>query len=110
VEVGPRAEQTGSPRGGDGSSDVGASAGSRGAAPRPAVAFASVLAGLAREVDVGEGRVHGALRVTSAGGDLGPGELIALQAGVFRYSEVVDLSSRLIDHATSGLKTVLQSQ
>ncbi|MGA2451612.1 MAG: hypothetical protein ABTD50_23385 [Polyangiaceae bacterium] len=48
--------------------------------------------------------------MTSAGGDLGPGELIALQAGVFRYSEVVDLSSRLIDHATSGLKTVLQSQ
>jgi hypothetical protein len=80
------------------------------AAASPPVSFAQVLARVAREVDVGETQVRGALRATSSLSDLGPGELIALQAGVYRYSEVVDLTARLIDHATSGLKTVLQGQ
>jgi hypothetical protein len=44
------------------------------------------------------------------GKDLGPGDLLALQAGVYRYSEAVDLSAKLIDRATSGVKTVLQGQ
>ena len=80
------------------------------AAPPQAVSFERVLAGLAQEVDVGERRVRGALGVASTSAALGPSELIALQAGVYRYSEVVDLSARLIDHAASGLKTVLQGQ
>ena len=31
------------------------------------------------------------------GKDLGAGELLALQAGVYRYSEAVDLSAKLIE-------------
>jgi hypothetical protein len=56
----------------------------------------------------GEKVVRGAIQ--GAGKDLGPGELLALQAGVYRYSEAVDLSAKLIDRATSGVKTVLQGQ
>jgi hypothetical protein len=41
---------------------------------------------------------------------MGPGELIALQAGVYRYGEAVDLASRLVDRATTSVKTVLQGQ
>jgi hypothetical protein len=108
--VGSRLELAGSHHASDGSPGASAHAGGARATSGSVVSFASVLSGLAREVDIGEGRVRGALRATSAGNDLGPGELIALQAGVFRYSEVVDLSARLIDHATSGLKTILQSQ
>jgi hypothetical protein len=44
----------------------------------------------------------------SAPADLGPAGLLALQAGVYRYSEAVDLASKLVDRATSGVKTVLQ--
>jgi hypothetical protein len=110
MEVGPRLEQGVSVRGGDPTTAASASAGDVLAAPSPAVSFASVFAGLAREADAGEIRVRGALRATSAGNDLGLGELIALQAGVYRYGEVVDLSARLIDHAGSGLRTVLQGQ
>jgi hypothetical protein len=69
--------------------------------------FARILHGLGREVDRGEAIVHRAIR---GGGDLGPTELIALQAGVYRYSEAVDLSAKLIDRATSGVKTVIQGQ
>lgn len=72
-------------------------------APSP---FARILRGLGREVDRGEHMVRNALH----GGDLGPGELLALQAGVYRYSEAVDLSAKLVDRATNGVKTVIQGQ
>jgi hypothetical protein len=71
--------------------------------------FAKILHGLGREVDRGEALVR---RATGGGGgqDLGNVELLALQAGVYRYSEAVDLSAKLVDRATSGVKTVLQGQ
>jgi len=71
-------------------------------------AFARVLHGLGKEVDRGEKVVRRAIE--GGGKDLGPGELLALQAGVYRYSEAVDLSAKLVDRATSGVKTVLQGQ
>ncbi len=86
------------------------------ASPRPRHAadgpssFAVLLRGLGREVQAGESVMRGALGATHAGGTLEPEELIALQAGVYRYSEAVDLAAKLIDHATNGLKTVVQGQ
>jgi hypothetical protein len=47
-------------------------------------AFARVLRSLGREVDHGEKVVRRAIE--GGGKDLGPGELLALQAGVYRYS------------------------
>lgn len=70
--------------------------------------FARILRGLGQEVDHGEKIVRRA--VDGGGKDLGPAELLALQAGVYRYSEAVDLSAKLVDRATSGVKTVLQGQ
>ena len=70
--------------------------------------FARVLRGLGREVDRGEKVVKRA--VEGGGKDWGNGELLALQAGVYRYSEAVDLSAKLVDRATNGVKTVLQGQ
>jgi hypothetical protein len=70
--------------------------------------FAGILRSLGREVDHGEKVMRRA--VEGGGRELGPGELLALQAGVYRYSEAVDLSAKLIDRATSGVKTVLQGQ
>jgi hypothetical protein len=54
--------------------------------------------------------MHSAVDATHAGSSIAPADLIALQAGVYRYSETVDLASRLIDRATSSVKTVLQGQ
>jgi hypothetical protein len=69
--------------------------------------FAQVLRGLGHEITQGEATMHGAL-AAAGNTKLGTGELIALQASVYRYSEAIDLGSRLVDHATSGLKTILQ--
>ena len=77
-------------------------------APKEPSPFARVLHGLGHELDRGERMVRRA--IGGAGRDLGPGELLALQAGVYRYSEAVDLSAKLVDRATSGVKTVLQGQ
>ena len=42
-------------------------------------------------------------------GGLAAGDLIALQAGIYRYSEAVDLAGKLVDRAGNAVKTTLQS-
>jgi hypothetical protein len=73
-------------------------------------AFAAVLKGLGQEVQRGESLMRTALGAGRAGRELGTADLILLQAGVYRYGEVVDLASRLVDRATSSVKTVLEGQ
>ncbi len=60
------------------------------------------------EIDRGEKLVKRALSGAALGG-LGAGDLIALQAGIYRYSESVDLAGKLVDRAGSAVKTTLQS-
>jgi hypothetical protein len=70
--------------------------------------FAQVLRSLGREINSGEATTRAAIDSMRSGADLGPPQLIALQAGVYRYSEVIDLASRLVDRATAGVKTIMQ--
>ena len=68
-------------------------------------AFQRVLERLGGSVDEGERIV-----ARAAGGfaSLDSAELIALQAGIYRYSEAIDLTAKLVDRATSAVRTVLQ--
>jgi hypothetical protein len=78
------------------------------AEPEGASPFGRVMQGLSRALVEGEGTMD---KVRRAGQrDLGPGELLALQTEVYRYSEAVDLSAKMVDRVTSGIKTVLQGQ
>lgn len=67
--------------------------------------FASALEGIGGVVDRGEALItraaHGGL------GGLDSAQLIALQAGIYRYSEAVDLVAKLVDRASSAVKTVV---
>ena len=54
--------------------------------------------------DVGEARAAGASRLSS----YDTGTLIALQVGIYRYTEAVDLASKIVDRATNAVRTVLQ--
>jgi hypothetical protein len=72
--------------------------------------FARLLQGLALEVDRGESLTRAALGASTAAHPLAPADLLVLQAGVSRYSEALDLAARLVDRATSSVKTVLQGQ
>ena len=69
--------------------------------------FARVLSGIGKAIDRGERIMSGAASGSYA--TLDAGALIALQAGIYRYSEAIDLTSKLIDRATNAARTVLQS-
>jgi len=66
--------------------------------------FARALRGLAREIDVGEARAAQASQLRS----YDTGTLIALQVGIYRYTEAVDLASKIVDRATNAVRTVVQ--
>jgi hypothetical protein len=70
--------------------------------------FGKVLERLGNEVDRGEKLVHRAVSGARAG-RVDAAELIALQAGIYRYTEVVDLTAKLVDRAGSAVRTTLQS-
>jgi hypothetical protein len=78
-------------------------------ASREKSAFAKVLSGIGNELDRGE-RVMNRIRGGGGGSSLDGQELIALQVEVYRYNEVVDLTAKLVDRGTQGLKTVIQGQ
>ncbi|MFO7180237.1 MAG: hypothetical protein DIU78_016170 [Pseudomonadota bacterium] len=69
--------------------------------------FASVLRTLGERLDSGEALVDRALRGNF--GSLDAGALIAVQAGIYRYAEAVDLAAKLVDRTGTAVRTVLQS-
>lgn len=72
--------------------------------------FGNVLRGLGRELDRGEALTEQAIRGGASSAGMSPQALIALQAGIYRYSEAVDLVTKLVDRATQAVKTTLQNQ
>ncbi|HEX9295803.1 MAG TPA: hypothetical protein VF881_08205 [Polyangiaceae bacterium] len=79
-------------------------------APEQPSHFARLIHGLGRELDRGEALAEGAIRHGGAGGGMSPEGLIALQAGIYRYSEAVDLVTKLVDRGSQAVKTTLQNQ
>jgi len=72
--------------------------------------FGQVLRGLGRELDRGEALAERAIRGGASGSGMSPAALLALQAGIYRYSEAVDLVTKLVDRGTQAVKTTLQNQ
>jgi hypothetical protein len=69
-----------------------------------------VLNALGNEIARGEAAMQQATLAARYGQDLTPAQAIGLQAQVYRYNEAIDLTSKLIDRATNGVKTVVQGQ
>jgi len=70
--------------------------------------FETTLRNLASRVDAGEALVRRAVQGGGAGG-LEPGQWIALQAGIYRYVEALDVAAKLVDKAGNMVRTVLQA-
>lgn len=67
--------------------------------------FAEALQSIGGAVDRGEALIA---RATDGRlGGLDSAQLIALQAGIYRYSEAVDLVAKLVDRASNAVRTVL---
>jgi hypothetical protein len=56
----------------------------------------------------GERELDRTVREAAAGGPVAPADLLAIQAQVYRHTQQVELFSKLVDRASSGVKTVLQ--
>ena len=81
--------------------------GGTGGAARPAEsgAFADVL----RRADRAQGGLGQAIARASDGAGIGAGEMIALQAQMYRSSLELDLASKIVEKVTSGIKQTLNT-
>jgi len=77
------------------------------ARPHP---FVELLRGIGQELDRGESIAEKAIRGGGGHTAWSPERLIALQAGIYRYSEAVDLVTKLVDRGTQAVRTTLQNQ
>ncbi len=89
---------------------LGGPAGDAGARP-PAVArsdggFAALLARVGSIVDTGEALVE---RAAAGPAVTDPARLIALQVGVYRYAETIELVSKVVEGASTAVRTTLQA-
>lgn len=75
----------------------------------PTTSFADALRDAATSLSEGQTRIDRAIRRGSRG-ETDPAHLLALQAGVYRYTQELELASKLVDKATGALKQTLQSQ
>jgi hypothetical protein len=69
--------------------------------------FVQALQSVGTAVDRGEALIARASR--GGLGALDSTQLIALQAGIYRYSEAVDLVAKLVDRASNAVRTVVST-
>ncbi len=68
--------------------------------------FSALLARLGEAVDAGEALVD---RATAGPAVSDPGTLIALQVGIYRYAETIELAAKAVEGASGAVRTTLQS-
>ncbi len=76
-------------------------------APSP---VAKNLARALDDVNKGEARIDALLEAAAKGKTFTPGELIAMQATVFRYSQTVEVLTRATDKLVGAVKQTLGTQ
>jgi hypothetical protein len=62
-----------------------------------------------RSADAAQSGMDKAIRSAMAGPDLKPGELLALQASLYRSSLELDLAGKVVEKISSGLKQTLST-
>ena len=58
----------------------------------------------------GQDRMTGIMNMALSGRQFSPPELIGLQAGVYRFSQELELTSKVVEKATSGIKQTMNTQ
>ncbi len=76
-------------------------------APNGGVNFRQVFQNLSAQVDQGEAVIERSLQ---AHGHLNSTQLLALQAGMYRYTETVELVTKLVDRTSNAVRTTMQGQ
>ena len=58
----------------------------------------------------GQGKLNAIIKLATSGKSFSPTELIAIQAGVYKFSQELELTSKVVEKATDGIKQTLQTQ
>jgi hypothetical protein len=58
----------------------------------------------------GQDRMTKIMNLALSGRQFSPTELIAMQAGVYRFSQELELTSKVVEKATSGIKQTMNTQ
>ena len=58
----------------------------------------------------GQGKLDSIIKLATSGKPFSPTELLAIQAGVYKFSQELELTSKVVEKATDGIKQTLQTQ
>ena len=58
----------------------------------------------------GQGKMDKIIKLATSGRAFNPTELLAIQAGVYKFSQELELTSKVVEKATDGVKQTLQTQ
>jgi hypothetical protein len=75
-----------------------------------ATAQRSKMADMLQELIGGQDKMTGIMKMALSGRQFSPPELLAMQAGVYRFSQELELTSKVIEKATSGIKQTMNTQ
>ena len=79
-------------------------------APRPAPPARAPARSMLERVVKEETRIDRVLEAAARGKTFSPAELLALQAAVFRYSQTVEVVSRVADRLVGAIKQTMGTQ
>jgi len=66
--------------------------------------------GVVKELMAGQTKMEGLMKVAMSGKQLSNQEMLGVQAGVYMFSQQMELTSKVIEKATSGIKQMLNTQ
>lgn len=62
------------------------------------------------DIERGGGFMDNLMGAATSGKEFSNSELLALQAGMYKYTQELDLTSKVVEKATTGLKDTLKTQ
>ncbi len=80
------------------------------AADAPRSSTASGLMGLVENIEKGQGLMDKLINGGLSGKNFNSSELLALQAGMYKYTQELELTGKVVEKATTGLKDTLKTQ
>jgi len=70
----------------------------------------SKLGDMLQKLIGGQDKMSQIMNMAMSGRQWGPAELLAMQAGVYRFSQELELTSKVVEKATSGIKQTMNTQ
>jgi hypothetical protein len=70
----------------------------------------SNLAKMIGDMEKGQTTMDKLIRAGTSGKEFSNGELLSLQAGMYKYTQELELTGKVVEKATSGLKDTLKTQ